>query len=385
LLTLLGPGGVGKTRLSCGAAAGLAVHFPDGIVFVDLAALRDARLVPASIARALELRESGKGSARALLLEYVSARRVLLVLDHFEHLLEATPLIAELVSRCPRLAALVTSRTALRVQDERGYAVTALATPGTAAPPGEPAVADWPAAQLFVERAKAAAPHFAIQADQASTIASICRRLDGIPLAIELAAARVPLLSPDAQLRRLERPFSALTAGTRHQRRFGLLETVRGHYGEVRAWFRDVLALPGATRPSLLRIRAVGRAGHLAYCRADYPAALAARPATEVDTVRRWLAEGVALEQKTGDRQGPCWSLLALARYAGLDGGVAQAGRLCAGGPAIGAAGWQPPGTGALPGGSRSIGVRRDTRTRRTLGRRGRCASGGTRRVCAAG
>jgi predicted ATPase/transcriptional regulator with XRE-family HTH domain len=215
LLTLLGPGGVGKTRLACAAAAGLAADFPDGIVFVDLAPLRDARLVPVTIARALEVHESGRRSARELLLEYLSERRILLVLDNFEHLLEAAPVIAELVSRCPRMAALVTSRTALRVQDERRYAVAPLATPGTTAAPGEPALADWPAVQLFMERARAAAPNFAIQADQASTVASICRRLDGMPLAIELAAARVPLLSPDALLRRLERPFPVLTAVTR--------------------------------------------------------------------------------------------------------------------------------------------------------------------------
>src|SRR5262249_17324538 len=139
----------------------------------------------------------------------------LLVLDNFEHLLEAAPLIAELVSRCPDLAVLVTSRTALRIQDERRYAVTPLATPGTTAAPGEPALADWPAVKLFLERARAAAREFGIQAEQASTVASICRRLDGMPLAIELAAARVPLLSPEALLRRLERPFPVLTAGTR--------------------------------------------------------------------------------------------------------------------------------------------------------------------------
>ena len=161
LLTLLGPGGVGKTRLACAAAAGLAADFPDGIVFVDLAPLRDARLVPVTIARALEIRESGNRSAHELLLEYLAQRRVLLVLDNFEHLLEAAPVIAELVSRCPRLATLVTSRTALRIQDERRYAVTPLATPGTTAVRGAAALADWPAVQLFIERARAAAPDFA--------------------------------------------------------------------------------------------------------------------------------------------------------------------------------------------------------------------------------
>jgi predicted ATPase/transcriptional regulator with XRE-family HTH domain len=214
LLTLLGPGGVGKTRLACAAAAGLAEGFPDGIVFVDLAPLRDARLVPVTIARALAVRDSAERSAREVLLEYLAARPVLLVLDNFEHLLEAAPVIAELVSRCPRLAALVTSRTALRVQGERRYAVTPLATPGTTTASVDQTPADWPAVQLFIERAQAAAPYCAIT-EHASTVASICRRLDGMPLAIELAAARVPLLSPDALLRRLERPFPLLTAGAR--------------------------------------------------------------------------------------------------------------------------------------------------------------------------
>jgi non-specific serine/threonine protein kinase len=166
-----------------------------GIVFVDLAPLHDARLVPATIARALDVRESGGRSARELLLEYLSERRILLVLDNFEHLLEAAPVVTELVSRCARLAVLVTSRTALRIQDERRFAVTPLATPGTTAAPGEPALADWPAVQLFIERAQAAAPNFVIQADETPTVARICRRLDVMPLAIELAAARVPLLS----------------------------------------------------------------------------------------------------------------------------------------------------------------------------------------------
>jgi len=142
LLTLLGPGGVGKTRLACAVAAGMAAVFPDGIVFVDLAPLRDARLVPVTIARALDIRESGRRSARELLLEHLSERRILLVLDNFEHLLEAAPVIAELVSRYPRLTVLITSRTALRIQDEQRYAVTPLAAPGSTAAQGKPAVAE---------------------------------------------------------------------------------------------------------------------------------------------------------------------------------------------------------------------------------------------------
>jgi predicted ATPase/transcriptional regulator with XRE-family HTH domain len=235
LLTLLGPGGVGKTRLACTAAAGLSLDFPDGIVFVDLAPLRDARLVPVTIARALQVRESGSRSARELLLEYLAERRILLVLDNFEHLLEAAPAIAELVSRCPSLGVLVTSRAALRVQRERRYAVLPLALPDTLAAPCEPAVADWPAVELFMERARAAAPDFAIQTDQALTVARICRRLDGVPLAIELAAARVPLLGLAALLRRLERRLPLLTAGAAD-----LPERQRTLRGTL-AWSHDLL------------------------------------------------------------------------------------------------------------------------------------------------
>jgi predicted ATPase len=230
----------------------MTVDYPDGIVFVDLAPLRDARLVPVTIARSLRVRESNSRSARELLLEYLSDRRVLLVLDNFEHLLEAAPIVAELVSRCSRLAALVTSRTALRVREERRYAVTPLATPGISAVPDEPVLADWPAVQLFVERAREAAPNFGIQAEQASTVASICNRLDGIPLAIELAAARVPLLSPEALLRRLERPFAVLTAGARD------LPSRQQTLQNTLAWSYDLL---DQTAQSLFRRLTVFRGG----------------------------------------------------------------------------------------------------------------------------
>ncbi|MBV9172794.1 MAG: helix-turn-helix domain-containing protein [Chloroflexi bacterium] len=210
LLTLLGPGGVGKTRLALSVAAGLVGGYSDGVVFVDLAPLHDHRLVGATIARALGVREVGGQSARELLLEHLRARQLLLVLDNFEHLLGAAPLLAELLQACPRLALLVTSRSAVRLRGERRLAVAPLET----AAPEQPlaAIARAPAVQLFVERAQAILSAFELTAANASDVARICRHLDGLPLAIELAAARVGLLEPGALLGRLERRLAGLTS-----------------------------------------------------------------------------------------------------------------------------------------------------------------------------
>jgi predicted ATPase len=575
------------------AAATFAPRYPDGVVFVELAPLRDSHLIPATIAHALGLRESGGRGAHDLVLDYLRERQVLLVLDNLEHLPGAPQLVAELLAACAALKLLVTSRSALRVQGERRFSVAPLAAADPLQPLAE--VAASAAVQLFADRARSVVSTFALTEGNAADVARICGHLDGLPLAIELAAARVVLLSPPALVRRLERRLSLLTAGPADlperqqtlratlawshdlldaasqvlfrrlavfaggwtlvaaeavcggsdlpaeavldrlhllvesslvqvldhgsdERRFGLLETVReyaeaqlidsgealtlaarhcdwyvtwaaripaelfdpghvealaqehanlraalersiaasdaeralrlavgvyplwyvrGHYSEGRAWFRDLLALPRAAQPSPLRIRALVWAGHLAYCQADYPAALAlieaswaearthndeqgvavavhyranvervqgnlataqalyaealdrnrqlgnsywealallniaglaaeqddpdravalvkeclpilrgvgawwgmaralnapalaATPATEIDTVRRWLVESVALARHTGDGQGLSWSLLALARYTDRDGDVAQAGRLC--------------------------------------------------------
>jgi predicted ATPase len=201
---------VGKTRLA--VAAALADAYAAEVVFVDLAPLRDRRLVPATIAYALELRESGGRSARELLLEHLHDRQLLLVLDNFEHLLGVAPLLAELLGACPGLALLVTSRAALRLRSERRFAVTSLPIPAEEAPSAEELAAS-PAVRLFAERAQAVAPDFVFDAGNAAAVAAICRRLDGMPLAIELAAARVRLLRPEALLRRLEHRLPLLTGG----------------------------------------------------------------------------------------------------------------------------------------------------------------------------
>jgi predicted ATPase len=203
---------VGKTRLALAIAGQVGPGHRDGAVFVDLAPLRDPRLVPATIARALDLRESGGRSARDLLVDHLHERQVLLVLDNFEHLLPAAPLLAELLQQCPRLALLVTSRAALRLRGEQRFPVPPLPAAEPEQSPEE--IAASPAAQLFVARAQTLAPDFGLDPHNAEAIAAICRRLDGLPLAIELAAARVGLLGAAALLRRLEHRLPLLTGGS---------------------------------------------------------------------------------------------------------------------------------------------------------------------------
>jgi predicted ATPase/transcriptional regulator with XRE-family HTH domain len=212
LLTLIGPGGVGKTRLAVKAAADLSNAYADGVAFVDLAPLSDARLVSATLARALGLQETGGRTARDLLVQHLRPRQVLLVLDTFEHLMGAAPLVAELLQECSQLALLTTSRTALQLRAERRLRIAPLDVP----PAGQVSlqeVVGSPSVRLFVERAHAVAPEFVLDSGNAVAVAEVCRRLDGIPLAIELAAARAALLQPAALLQRLERRLPLLTRG----------------------------------------------------------------------------------------------------------------------------------------------------------------------------
>jgi predicted ATPase/transcriptional regulator with XRE-family HTH domain len=211
LLTLLGPAGVGKTRLAVAVANTLHELYADGVTWVDLASVRDHRLVPATIARAVDLRESAGRSAVELLRLHLHDLERLLVLDNFEHLLPSASLLADLLVRCPRLAILVTSRTALRLLREQRFPVQPLPTPE--ASPDLTAIAASPAVQLFVERARAAVDEFALDHSNAAAVASVCRRVEGLPLTIELAAAWVHLLSPTLLLRRLEGRLLLLSDG----------------------------------------------------------------------------------------------------------------------------------------------------------------------------
>ncbi len=214
LVTLIGPGGVGKTRLAVAAAAALRDAYADGVFFVDLSALRDAALVADRIARALGLSEGGADGARDALVEWLRARQVLLVLDNMEQVAEAASSLADLVAACPRLSVLTTSRIALRVRAEQRFPVPPLATPTADLSVGED-VGSYPAVRMFAERARAVQPDFALDADNVGAVAEICRRLDGLPLALELAAARIALLSPSALLARLEHRLAVLRGATR--------------------------------------------------------------------------------------------------------------------------------------------------------------------------
>lgn len=213
LLTLTGPGGVGKTRLALAVAADL--HATDGaaVVWAPLAALADATLVPSAIAQALGLMEIGALPLPELLASALRDREVLLLLDNVEHVVAAAPLIADLLARCPRLTVLATSRVALRLRSEQEYAVPALTTPDRTHAVSVYALAANPAVDLFLRRAQAARPEFALTEANAAAIAAMCRRLEGLPLALELAAARIRVLPPAALLGHLEHRLPFLTGG----------------------------------------------------------------------------------------------------------------------------------------------------------------------------
>jgi predicted ATPase/DNA-binding CsgD family transcriptional regulator len=213
LVTLTGPGGGGKTRLALAAATGIVDQFADGASFVALAPIADADLVVNAICETLGVRESGGRPLIVRLTEYLRDREHLLVLDNFEQVLSAAPRVVELLAACPRLKVLVTSRALLHVSGEYDLPVPPLSVPERGSLPSPEALGQFEAVQLFVERAGAAHPGLALTDENASAVAEICRRLDGLPLAIELAAARSRLLPPSAMLTRLDRRLSLLTGG----------------------------------------------------------------------------------------------------------------------------------------------------------------------------
>ncbi len=213
-ITLTGPGGVGKTRLAIRAAELAAPDFRDGVVFAELAPVTDPALVIPALAHACGLREAGDRPVAARLADWLADRDLLLVLDNMEHLLAAVPEIAALLGAAPDLRVLATSRVILRLSGEQDFPVPPLTLPlGDRLPLAQ--VAGIEAVRLFVERARAAQPGFALDASNVSTVTEICRRLDGLPLALELAAARVRLLSPAALLSRLDHRLDFLGAGPR--------------------------------------------------------------------------------------------------------------------------------------------------------------------------
>ncbi|MDQ6748848.1 MAG: AAA family ATPase, partial [Candidatus Dormibacteraeota bacterium] len=203
LITLTGPGGVGKTRLAQEILAAQAGTFAQGAVFVPLAALRDPQLIAATIAGALGVREAGDRPLAASLQEVLGPQHLLLVLDNFEHVLPAASLLADLAAAAPRVKILITSREVLRVPDEYIFRVAPLRVPALRRAPDLERLVGYDAVRLFVDRARASQPGFALTPTNAESVAAICALLEGLPLAIELAAARTRLLPPHGLLARL--------------------------------------------------------------------------------------------------------------------------------------------------------------------------------------
>ena len=235
LLTLTGPGGTGKTRLSLQLAAEAADRFPDGAFWVPLAPISDPDLVPSTIAHALGVQIGGKEDPLGRVLEHVRGKRMLLVLDNFEQILPAAPSVAALLASGPELKVIASSRAPLRISGEQEFPVPPLELPDPERLPSLEVLAQSDAVKLFIERARAVKPDFMVTPENAASLAEICVRLDGLPLAIELAAARVKLLSPQAMLPRLRKGLDLLasTSPDRTDRQ----RTLRGAI----AWSYDLL------------------------------------------------------------------------------------------------------------------------------------------------
>ena len=241
LLTLTGPGGSGKTRLCIALAAAVADDYPDGVYFVPLAPVRDPGLVPSTIAQSIGLQDARDRPLMDHLVSQLRERQMLIVLDNFEHLLAGTPVVTRLLQETSAVRILVSSRSSLRVSGEQECPVPPLAVPQEEAHPTAASLAACESVCLFAERAAAAVPGFTLEDANAAAVAQIARRLDGLPLAIELAAARVKLLPPEAILPRLDHSLGLLTGGARDLP--GRQQTLRATI----AWSYDLLT-EGARR-----------------------------------------------------------------------------------------------------------------------------------------
>ena len=253
LLTLTGPGGTGKTRLSLQAAVELLDEFRDGVFFVELAPIDDPSLVATTIARTLGLIETADQTTEEGLKEYVRSRQVLLVLDNFEQVLEAAPLVGGLLASGPDLRVLATSRAALGVYGETEYAVPPLELPDPGHLPSLDSLNRYEAVRLFVERAQGVKTGFALTHENAPAVAAICARLDGLPLAIELAASRARILTPQAMLKRLGDRLKLLTGGAGNLP--ARQQTLRGAI----EWSHDLLAEEDRTLFRRMAVFAGGR------------------------------------------------------------------------------------------------------------------------------
>jgi predicted ATPase/class 3 adenylate cyclase len=251
LVTLTGTGGVGKTRLGLRVATDLLDDFASGVYFVPLAPISDPDLVVPTIAQALGIQEAGDRPLLEQLQEYLRDRHLLLLLDNFEQVLAAAPRLSDLLSGCPHLKILVTSRAVLHIRGEHEFPVPPLALPDCAHLPESEALSQYASVALFLERARAAKPDFQLTPAKAHAIAEICVRLDGLPLALELAAARIKLLPPQALLKRLEHRLEVLTSGAQDlpARQQTLRNTLQWSYdllsAEERRLFRQLSVFVG--------------------------------------------------------------------------------------------------------------------------------------------
>jgi predicted ATPase/DNA-binding XRE family transcriptional regulator len=265
LITLTGPAGVGKTRLALEVTRDAREDFPDGVAFVDLAPLGDAVLVLSAVSQAMGLRTTGDRPLIEALRAHLHEKKLLLVLDNFEHLLEAALEVVGLVSSCPNLAVLVTSRAPLQVRGERRYLVPPLTLPEPAHTPDVKDVAESPAVELFVERARESSPSFKLTQENALVVDTICRRLEGLPLALELAAAKVSLLGLAALLSRLNQALEIGGARDLPERQKTMRATLRWSYSvlleEEKLLFRRLYVFAGGF--SLEAAEAVGAAGEV--------------------------------------------------------------------------------------------------------------------------
>jgi predicted ATPase/DNA-binding CsgD family transcriptional regulator len=266
LVTLTGAGGSGKTRLALAVADDLVSHFADGICFVPLAQIANAALVESEVGQMLGVRESGGRSLAESLKDHLREKQLLLILDNFEQILPAAPLVKALLTACPRLKVLVTSRAVLHISGEHVVPVPPLSLPGRPFPPLEQ-LTQYGAVELFIARAREARSDFIITADEATAVAEICHRLDGLPLAIELAAARMRLLSPRSLLARLERRLPLLSGGPRDlpARQQTLRDTIGWSYDlltpEEQVQFRRLAVFAGGGTLEAIEDISGGQAG----------------------------------------------------------------------------------------------------------------------------
>ncbi|HEY6542046.1 MAG TPA: tetratricopeptide repeat protein [Ktedonobacteraceae bacterium] len=320
LLTLTGTGGVGKTRLGLQMASELADDFAGSVCFVSLAPISDPQLVLPAIAQALELSNAGDQPYLERLVTFLSERHLLLFLDNFEQVIDAAPRLGELLARCPALKILITSREMLHVRGEQVLPVPPLALP-TLSPLSDPRpedVSQCEAVALFLHRVRAVQPDFQITPDNARTITAICAQLDGLPLAIELAAARLNLLGPQALLARLEHRLALLTRGPRDlpARQQTLRDTLQ--------WSYDLL---DAREQRLFRRLAVFVGG----CALEAAEAICGEPGESVITVldglNSLLDKNLLQRQSAQGNEGPRFVMLETIREHGLES-LATSGEL---------------------------------------------------------